>query len=190
MAILPIVTAPDARLKVKSKPVAKVDDSIRKLMDDMVETMYASDGIGLSAVQVGVHKRVLVMDIGHGSSRYPDTQHLHHHHDHEHDCRSHIYFMANPEIIEESEEMNVYEEGCLSFPGQYAKVERPKKVKVRYLDYDGKKQEIEADELLATCVQHEIDHLDGIVFVDHISNVKRDMILRKLVKQKKLEQKQ
>ena len=174
MAILPIVTAPDPRLKQKSEPVAKVDDEIRQLMDDMFETMNASEGIGLSAVQVGVLKRVLVMDLGGGSSRYEGTS------DH-----SEPYFMANPEVIDKSEEENTYEEGCLSFPGQYADVVRPKRITIKDLDYDGHEQMLEADELLSTCVQHEIDHLDGIVFVDYISTVKRDMIMRKLKKMKK-----
>ncbi len=175
MTILPLVIAPDERLKQKSEPVEEVTDEIRSLMDDMLETMYASNGVGLAAVQVGVHKRVLVMDVGRGSKRYDNLD----------EENSNPVFMVNPEIIEESEEINRYDEGCLSFPGQYAEVERPKQVKVKYLDYNGKPQEIEADELLATCVQHEVDHLNGVVFVDHISRTKRDLIIRKLKKQKK-----
>ena len=178
MTVLPIVTAPDPRLKIKSTPVKEVNAEIRKLMDDMLETMYASEGIGLAAVQVGVHKRILVMDMGSGSRRYEEAQ----------EQESKPYFMVNPEIVEESEEQNTYEEGCLSFPGQYAEVVRPKTVKIKYLDYHGKPQVLEADELLATCVQHEIDHLEGIVFVDYLSPVKRDVIMRKLKKLKKKEE--
>ena len=177
MTTLPIVIEPDQRLHQKSEPVAKVDDDIRKLMDDMAETMYECHGIGLAAVQVGVHKRVLVMDLEYGSSRYDEQG------NENANAKPNPIYMANPEVIEESDEKNVYEEGCLSFPGQYAKVTRPKAVKVKYLDYNGKEQVIDCDELLATCVQHEIDHLDGIVFVDHLSKLKREMILRKLKKQ-------
>lgn len=175
MTVLPLVTAPDPRLKTPSKPVEKITPEIQRFMDDMLETMYETGGIGLAAVQVGVHKRILVMDVGHGSSRYPDSQ----------TGESSPLFMVNPEIVTCSEEQNTYDEGCLSFPGQYAEVVRPKTVKIKYLDYHGKPQLLEADGLLATCVQHEIDHLDGIVFVDHISMLKRDMILRKLKKIKK-----
>ncbi len=174
MAILPLVVAPDPRLKIKSMTVEKVDDDLRMLMDDMLETMYESNGIGLAAVQIGVHKRILVMDIGQ-SSRYKESK--------EH--KSEPLYLVNPEIINESEEENVYEEGCLSFPGQYAEVTRPKKVKVKYLDYNGNEKILEADGLLATCVQHEIDHLNGVVFVDHISKLKRDFIMKKLKKAQK-----
>jgi peptide deformylase len=174
MAVLPIVTAPDPRLKKVSKPVAEVNAEIRKLMDDMLETMYASNGIGLAAIQVGEAKRILVMDVEHGSSRYEDSG----------TGEGRPLFMVNPEVIEASEEEGVYQEGCLSFPGQYADVIRPKTVRIKYLDYDGKEQILDADELLATCVQHEMDHLNGIVFVDHLSRLKRDMILRKLKKSK------
>ena len=167
MAILEIITAPDPRLKLIAKPVEKVDDTLRRFMDDLLETMYDSQGIGLAATQVGDLRRVLVMDI---SQREGERKPL---------------FLVNPEITWRSEEENVYLEGCLSFPGQYADVTRPKLVKIRFLDYDGKQQEIEADELLATCVQHEIDHLNGRVFVDYISQVKRDIIMRKLKKEKR-----
>lgn len=169
MAILPLVIAPDPRLKICSEAVTEVNDDIRKLVDDMVETMYASNGIGLAAVQVGVHKRVLVMDIN------PPAQ----------DGSSKPVVIINPEIISSSPDINVYEEGCLSFPGQYAEVKRPTKVTVRFLDYDGKSQQIEADGLLATCIQHEIDHLNGVTFVDHLSPVKRDIIVRKVKKAKR-----
>ena len=167
MAKLPIVLAPDPVLKAKAKPIAAVDDSIRRLMDDMLETMYAAPGIGLAANQVGVLKRVLVLDV----AREDDPPQP--------------MGMANPEVIWASEEMSVYNEGCLSLPEHYADITRPKEVRVRYLDRDGKRQEIAADGLLATCIQHEIDHLDGVLFVDHLSALKRNMILKKLVKLKK-----
>lgn len=175
MAVLPIVTSPDPRLKIPSKPVEKVDDDLRRFLDDMLETMYASKGIGLAAVQVGVHKRILVMDVEHGSSRYGDEE----------EGEKHPLFLINPELFDPSTEKNIYEEGCLSFPGQYAEVTRPKRINVRYLDYDGKHQEMEADGLLATCLQHEMDHLNGIVFVDHVSPLKRDIIMRKMKKASK-----
>lgn len=180
MAILPLVIAPDPRLKIPSQPVVVVDDATRKFMDDMLETMYASNGIGLAAVQVGVHQRILVMDIDAGKNGEEDEF-----------GRKVLkpvnpMFLVNPEVTDASQEMNVYEEGCLSFPGQYAEVERPKIVRVKYLDYDGKPQEMLCDELLSTCIQHEMDHLNGIVFVDHISRLKREMIMKKLTKMKKL----
>lgn len=172
MTVLPIVICPDPRLKTVSKPVEKVDDETRRFMDEMLETMYASNGIGLAAIQVGVAKRILVMDLGKGSSRYPN----------EDGGKPNPLFLVNPEIIWASEEQSPYEEGCLSFPGQYAEVWRPSKVKVRYLDYHGKEQVLDADGLLATCVQHEMDHLNGITFVDYLSSLKRDMIVRKVKK--------
>jgi len=164
MAILPILTAPDPLLKKKAKPVDAVDDDIRKLMDDMLETMYDAPGIGLAAPQVGVSKRVIVLDI---SKDDEDAQPLK---------------MANPEIIWESDDINTYEEGCLSVPEQYAEVKRPSHVKVRYLDYQNEIREIEADELLAICIQHEMDHLDGILFIDYLSSLKRNMMIRKVKK--------
>jgi peptide deformylase len=167
MAKLPIVLAPDPVLKAKAKPIAAVDDSISRLMDDMLETMYAAPGIGLAANQIGVLKRVLVLDV----AREDDAPQP--------------MGMANPEVVWASEETSVYNEGCLSLPEHYADITRPKEVRVRYLDRDGKRQEIEADGLLATCIQHEIDHLDGVLFVDHLSALKRNMILKKLVKLKK-----
>jgi peptide deformylase len=167
MAVLPILTAPDPVLKSKSKPVAAVDSRIAALMEDMLETMYKAPGIGLAAPQVGVLERVVVMDIG-------KTE----------ETRSPIR-MANPEIIWASDEDNTYEEGCLSVPEHYSNVVRPAEVKVRYVDETGKPQEIHANGLLATVVQHEMDHLDGILFIDHISALKRNMILRKLLKAKK-----
>ena len=167
MAIKPILTAPDPRLKKKSLPVASVDAEVRQLMDDMLETMYAAPGIGLAAPQVDVLKRVIVLDI--------DRE----------DTKTGPLFMANPEIVEASDEDATYEEGCLSVPEHYADVVRPAKVTVRYLDRDNVEQNLTCEGLLATCVQHEIDHLDGILFVDHISSLKRNMILRKLLKARK-----
>ena len=167
MALLPILTAPDPRLKKKSKPVDQVDDELRRLMDDMLETMHAAPGIGLAAPQIGVLKRVIVLDI--------DRE----------DTKTGPLFMANPEIVEASEEDATYEEGCLSVPEHYSDVVRPAKVTVRYLDREGKQQDLPCEGLLATCVQHEIDHLDGVLFIDHISALKRSMILRKLLKARK-----
>ena len=168
MAVLEIIKAPDDRLKQKAEPVDKVDDDLRAFIDDMFDTMYDNQGIGLAATQVGDLRRVLVLDV--------DQQ--------EGDKNPMVF--VNPEIIAESEEQNTYLEGCLSFPGQYAEVKRPKFVTIKYLDYDGNEQSVEADELLATCIQHEIDHLNGVVFVDHLSRLKRDMIIKKLIKEKKL----
>jgi peptide deformylase len=167
MALLPILTAPDPRLKKKAKPVEKVDDGVRRLMADMLETMYAAPGIGLAAPQVGVGKRVLVLDVAReGEPKAPLK-------------------LANPEVVWVSDDDNTYEEGCLSVPEHYAEVVRPRAVKVRYLDETGARREIAAEGLLATCLQHEIDHLDGILFIDHLSALKRNMILRKLLKEKK-----
>jgi peptide deformylase len=180
MTILPIITYPNPLLKEISKSVDKVDDELKKLMNEMLETMYADKGVGLAAVQVGVLKRVLVMDV-HYTIDDCDGHHGHHHH-HHHISNKKPMFLVNPEIINCSKEQNVYFEGCLSFPEVRADVSRPKTVKVKYLDYDGKEQILEADELLATCVQHEIDHLNGINFVDHISKLKREIVLKKLKK--------
>ena len=154
-------------LKKKTDPVSDIDDEIRQLMDEMVETMYAENGMGLAAPQVGVLKRIFVMDVGvDGGERR-------------------LVKLANPEIVWASEETKTYEEGCLSIPGQFADVVRPAAVKLRYLDYDGEVQEIEDDGVMAVCAQHEIDHLNGILFVDHLSNLKRSMFLRKSKKVKK-----
>jgi peptide deformylase len=168
MAIREIIEAPDPRLKVISEPVSAVDDKLRQLMDDMLETMYAAPGIGLAAVQVGVPKRLLILDV---SSDEEEPQ---------------ARYFVNPEIVWTSDELAVYNEGCLSLPEYYAEVERPDACRVEYLDYDGNPQTLEASGLLATCIQHEFDHLEGILFVDHLSSLKRDMILRKLAKAKKL----
>jgi peptide deformylase len=175
MTILQIVKSPDPRLKIKSLPVEKVDNEVRKFMQDMLETMYNEGGIGLAAVQVGVHKRIVVMDLNYGSSRYEQ----------EAKTEKKPMFFVNPQIVCCSEEKNTFNEGCLSFPGQFSEVVRPKIVKVKYLDFYGKQQVIEADELLSTCIQHEIDHLDGITFVDRISKLKRDIILKKMKKMQK-----
>ncbi|MCG8493246.1 MAG: peptide deformylase [Sneathiellales bacterium] len=170
MALLPIITAPDPRLKTVSEPVSEVDDEIRALVSDMFETMYDAPGIGLAAIQVGIQKRILVMDVVGKDSKEGDPQPV---------------AIINPEITWVSDDDAVYEEGCLSVPQHYADVVRPAEVKVKYLDLDGEEQELHAEGLLATCVQHEMDHLDGILFVDHLSALKRNMILRKLLKNKK-----
>jgi peptide deformylase len=172
MALLPILTAPDPRLKVKARPVERVDDGVRRLMDDMLETMYTAPGIGLAAPQVGVAKRVIVIDLAKdGEPRAPLR-------------------LADPEILWVSEEDAVFEEGCLSVPEHYAEVARPAAARIRYIDYENEIREIEASGLLATCLQHEIDHLDGILFIDHLTALKRNIILRKLLKAKKTAQKE
>jgi peptide deformylase len=170
MAILPLIIAPDPLLKQKSAPVTTVDDSIRTTLNDMLETMYRSNGIGLAAVQVGILKRLIVVDVNWRNNEAPNHTPLK---------------LINPEIVWDSDEDSVYNEGCLSFPDQFSDVERPKEIKVAYLDEHGKSQELEAEGLLATCIQHEIDHINGITFVDHISRVKRDIIINKLKKAKK-----
>ena len=157
MAIRPILTAPDPRLKVVSEPVAKVDGDIRTLIDDMIATMYDADGIGLAAIQVGVPKRVLVMDIDQKDGKKNPKAYI------------------NPKILWASEEMATFEEGCLSVPEIWDEVERPAKIRAEYLDRDGKRHEIEAEGLFATCLQHEMAHLEGILFVEHLSKLKRSM---------------
>jgi peptide deformylase len=167
MALLPILVAPDPRLKLKAKPVDVVDSSLRRLMDDMLETMYTAPGIGLAAPQVGVSKRLLVIDLANeGEPRSP-------------------LCMVNPELTWLSDEEATYEEGCLSVPEHYADVVRPARIRVRYVDRDNEICETAAEGLLATVIQHEMDHLDGILFLDHLTNLKRNMILRKLVKARK-----
>ena len=168
MAVLPIITAPDSRLKVKSTKVGKVDAAVRKLIDDMLETMYRAPGIGLAAVQVGVAKRIIVIDIARDGEKPSPLK------------------LIDPDLVSVSDEDATYEEGCLSLPEQFAEVARPAAIEVAYTDYDGKPQRLKADGLLAVCIQHEMDHLEGILFVDHISALKRNMILRKLLKQRKL----
>ena len=167
MAKLDIIIAPDPRLKVKCKPVAKVDAKVARLMDDMLETMYAAPGIGLAAPQVGVAQRVIVLDVAREDEKPASLR------------------MANPELVWVSDEDATYNEGCLSLPEHYADVVRPKAIRVRYLDHQNEIRELEAEGLLATCIQHEMDHLDGILFVDHLTALKRNIILRKLVKARK-----
>ena len=179
MAVLPLVIAPDERLNQVSEPIESVTAEIRKLAADMLETMYANNGIGLAAVQVGVHKRMIVVDVEWPSPRYEGEEQ-------DQPPEGKPIVLINPEVVQESEDLGTYNEGCLSFPDQYSEVERPAQVTIRYLDLNGDQQEIRAHGLLATCIQHEIDHINGIVFVDHISKLKREMIMKKLRKQKKL----
>jgi peptide deformylase len=167
MTIRKILTEPDPFLRKKSIKVDEVDNKIRFLMDDMLETMYNAPGIGLAAIQIGIPKRVIVIDL----SRDDED-------------KKPQYFV-NPEIIINSDKNAAYEEGCLSVPGQFAEVNRPDKCKVQYLDYNGKEKILDAQGLLATCIQHEMDHLEGILFIDHLSKLKKSMIVKKLSKQKK-----
>jgi peptide deformylase len=168
MAILPLVIAPDERLNQVSEPVTDITDALRQLLDDMLETMYANQGIGLAAVQVGVHKRVIVIDVAQLEDRNEPMK------------------LINPEIVETSEETESFQEGCLSFPDQFSDVVRPASATIRYMDEHGVQQELKAEGILAVCIQHEIDHINGVVFVDHVSKLKRDMILRRLKKAKRL----
>ena len=163
MALIPIILIPDPVLRKVASPVAEITDGIRQLLDDMAETMYDAPGIGLAAPQVNISERIIVMDC----SRDEEPE---------------LYKMINPEIVASSQERSVLEEGCLSIPNQTADVERPAHVDVRYLDVDGNEQMLHCEGLLAACVQHEIDHLDGVLFIDHISRLKRDMIVRKALK--------
>ena len=167
MSIRKIVIEPDPILREKSESLEKVDDEIRKLLDDMLETMYAAPGIGLAAVQVGILKRIIVIDISKDKEKKTPL------------------FLINPEIISRSKKTSVYEEGCLSLPGHFAEIERPAECQVKFIDYDGKEKELVADGLLATCIQHEVDHLNGVLFIDYLSKLKKDMIVKKLIKQKK-----
>ena len=162
-----ILTEPDPILRKKCEPLEKVDAETKKLMDDMLETMYAAPGIGLAAVQVGILKRLVVIDISKAEEKKKPI------------------FLINPQIIRQSKKTSVYEEGCLSLPGQFAEIERPAECTLKYIDYNGKEKELKADGLLATCVQHEVDHLNGILFIDYLSKLKKDMIIKKLVKQQK-----
>jgi peptide deformylase len=170
MAVLPLIIAPDPILKKASAPVAQVNDEVRTLLNDMLDTMYHSGGIGLAAVQVGIHKRLIVVDVNwrdeDETSRVPLK-------------------LINAEVVSDSGDEHEYKEGCLSFPEQYSEVVRPSEVKIKYRDEQGKPRELTATGLLATCIQHEIDHTNGITFVDHISRMKREMILNKLTKAKK-----
>ena len=167
MTIRKILVEPDPFPRRKSKKVEKFDDDVRSLMNDMLETMHDAPGIGLAAIQIGVPKRIIVMDLAK-----------------ENEKKQPLYFV-NPEIITKSEIDLTYEEGCLSVPGQFAEIDRPDRCKIKYLDYDGKEQILNAEGLLATCIQHEIDHLEGILFIDYLSKLKRSMITKKLSKQKK-----
>jgi len=162
-----IIIEPDPILRKKCEPLEKVDTDTRKLMDDMLETMYAAPGIGLSAVQIGILKRLVVIDISRDEEK------------------KNPIFLINPKIINQSKKISVYEEGCLSIPGQFAEIERPAECTLKYIDYNGKEKELKADGLLATCIQHEVDHLNGILFIDYLSKLKKDMIIKKLVKKKK-----
>jgi peptide deformylase len=169
MALRDILKIPDKRLRLVSEPVKRVDAGIRSLAEDMFETMYDAPGIGLAAIQVGVAKRVVVMDL----SKKDEAQ------------RPQVFI--NPEITWSSEETSTHEEGCLSIPDYYEEVERPQRVKVKYLYLDGKTHEIEADGLLAICLQHEVDHTNGVLFIDHISKLKRDRVIKKFTKAAKAE---
>ena len=161
-----IVIEPDPILRKKSKTLETVDDELRKLLDDMLETMYAAPGIGLAAVQVGVLKRLIVIDISKDKEK------------------KNPLFLINPEIISRSKKTSIYEEGCLSLPGHYAEIERPAECQIKFVDYNGKEKELKADGLLSTCIQHEVDHLNGVLFIDYLSKLKRSMIIKKLSKQK------
>ncbi|MGF7008709.1 peptide deformylase [Aminobacter sp. BE322] len=164
MTIKPLIILPDPLLREVSKPVERIDDAMRQFARDMLDTMYDAPGIGLAAIQVGEPLRMLVIDLAkEGEEPAPRV-------------------VINPEVLARSDERSVYEEGCLSIPDYYAEVERPATVRVKYLDEHGKEQEVEADGLLATCLQHEIDHLDGVLFIDYISKLKRDMVMRKFKK--------
>ena len=162
-----ILIEPDPILRKKCAPLEKVDDDIRKLMKDMLETMYDAPGIGLAAVQIGILKRLVVLDVSKDENKKDPL------------------FLINPEIISKSENSSVYEEGCLSLPGQFAEIERPAECFLKYIDLNGKEKKLKANGLLSTCIQHEVDHLNGILFIDYLSKLKKDMIIKKLVKHKK-----
>tara|TARA_Y100001958_G_C20979980_1_gene371559 strand:+ start:220 stop:738 length:519 start_codon:yes stop_codon:yes gene_type:complete len=167
MSVKNIVIEPDPILRKKSKPVEKVNSEIRKLLDEMLETMYAAPGIGLAAVQVGILSRLIVIDIS------------------KDDEKKKPLFLINPEINFKSKNTSIHEEGCLSLPGHYAEIERPAECVISYIDYNGNKKQLNAKGLLSTCIQHEIDHLNGVLFIDYLSKLKKDMIIKKLIKQKK-----
>ncbi|WP_337181214.1 peptide deformylase [Shinella sp.] len=168
MTIKPLIILPDPILRQVSRPIETVDGEVKKLADDMLETMYDAPGIGLAAIQIGVARRMLVLDVSKdGEDKTP------------------LVFI-NPEIVTASDARSVYEEGCLSIPDYYAEVERPASITVRHLDREGKEQVTEAEGLLATCLQHEIDHLNGVLFIDHISKLKREMVIRKFTKAAKM----
>ena len=164
MSIKPLIILPDPLLRQVSTPVERVDDDLKRLADDMLDTMYDAPGIGLAAIQIGVPRRMLVIDLAKdGEEKQPQV-------------------FINPEIVTSSDARSVYEEGCLSIPEYYAEVERPAEVEVTYLDREGRQQRVKADGLLATCLQHEIDHLNGVLFIDHISRLKREMVVRRFTK--------
>jgi len=165
---LEIITLPDRKLRMKSEPVERVDDELRGFMDSMLTAMYDAPGIGLAAIQVGVPRRIITVDVAQREDE---------------EAKPNPLFLVNPRLIWRSEETALAEEGCLSIPEYFAEVERPAKVRVAYLDRDGQPQEIEADGVLAVCLQHEIDHLDGKLFIDHLSKLKRDMVIKKFTKQ-------
>ena len=162
-----IVIEPDPILREKSASLEKVDDEIRALLDDMLETMYAAPGIGLAAVQVGILKRLIVIDISKDEEK------------------KNPLILINPEIISRSQKKSIYDEGCLSLPGHFAEIERPAECEIKFVDYNGKEKKLHAKGLLATCIQHEVDHLNGILFIDYLSKLKKDMIIKKLIKHKK-----
>jgi peptide deformylase len=170
MSIRPILTAPDPRLKAASEKISRVDDELKKLIDDMLETMYAEEGIGLAAIQIGVPRRLLVMDLA------------------QKDGRREPQAFINPRILWASDQTIVVQEGCLSVPDIWEEVERPARIAAEFLDRDGTLKTVEADGLLSTCLQHEMDHLDGVLFIDHLSKLKRSIALRKVQKAKRLEQ--
>ena len=165
-----ILIEPDPILRKKCSPLEKVDDQTRKLMKDMLETMYKAPGIGLAAIQIGILKRIIVIDISKDEEK------------------KNPLFLINPEITFRSKNTSVYEEGCLSLPGQFAEIERPAECHLKYLDFDGKIKELKAEGLLSTCIQHEVDHLNGILFIDYLSKLKKNMIIKKFLKQKKTSQ--
>ena len=168
MAVRDILILPDKRLRLLSKPVAKIDAATKQLVEDMFDTMYDAPGIGLAAIQIGEPRRIVTMDLA------------------KKDEPKEPQVFINPELVSKSGDKNIHEEGCLSIPEYYEEVERPAAVRIRYLDLDGKQHEVDADGLLATCIQHEIDHLDGVLFIDHISKLKRDRVIKKFTKAAKL----
>ena len=167
MTLRSIIVEPDPILRKKSEDLENVNDNTRKLLDDMLKTMYAAPGIGLAAVQVGILKRLIVIDISKEKEK------------------KNPLFLINPEIIFQSKNTSTYEEGCLSLPGHFAEIERPTECQIKYVDYNGQKRELKAGGLLATCIQHEVDHLNGVLFIDYLSKLKKDMIVKKLIKHKK-----
>jgi peptide deformylase len=168
---LEIITLPDRKLRTKSVAVERIDDDLRRFLDDMLETMYEAPGIGLAAIQVGIGRRIAVVDV----AKREDE-----------DAEPNPIFLINPQILSSSDERSIHEEGCLSIPEYYADVERPASVRVGFLDRNGKPQELEANGILATCLQHEIDHMDGVLFIDYLSKLKRDIVIKKFKKHGRL----